>query len=429
MRISSDGKGGPVWLTSKEMQMTWAMYTPYFPAEEYVKPPSNCGITQINIIQRHGARFPTVKANEAAGITSALKKLQSVSRYTDPKFGFLKNYTYALGTDELVPLGALQSMESGNITALRYPELVSLDDLPFVRSSSSQRVVDSATNWTSGWFHATGERPPISVILLEDRNDTLEDNMCPNAGSSTTQTTAWIDVFTPPTAKRLNSKAPGANLTGQDVYSLMSLCPLDTVAKEKLSPICGLFTVDEFRQFEYVGDLDKYYSTGYGQPLGPVQGVGYVNELLARLTGTPVRDNTQTNRTLDSSPITFPLNRTIYVDFSHEHPLAAIYSAIGLFKQPAPLNPTQPDPDRSWLASRMVPFSARMVTEKLVCGDEKGKGKGKKKEYVRILVNDALQPLKFCGAGDDGLCELKAFVESQAYARTDGAGDFEKCYD
>ena len=50
--------------------------------------------------------------------------------------------------------------------------------------------------------------------------------------------------------------------------------------------------------------------------------------------------------------------------------------------------------------------------------------------YVRILVNDAVQPLKFCGADDgNGMCELEAFVKSQAYARNNGDGDFEKCFD
>lgn len=153
--------------------------------------------------------------------------------------------------------------------------------------------------------------------------------------------------------------------------------------------------------------------------LGPVQGVGYVNELLARLTGTPVRDNTQTNRSLDSSPITFPLNHTIYADFSHDNELIAIYAAIGLFKQSEPLDPMKPNPERTWVASHLVPFSGRMVTERLSCAD-----RGRK--YVRILVNDALQPLEFCGSGD-GLCLLDVFVKSQGYARSDGAGDFGKC--
>ena len=149
-----------------------------------------------------------------------------------------------------------------------------------------------------------------------------------------------------------------------------------------------------------------------------MQGVGYINELLARLTGTPVRDNTQTNRTLTASPVTFPLNRTMYADFSHDNQMIAIYAALGLFPQAAPPDPSSPSPRRDWLASRMVPFSAQMVTEKLVCGSG---------EYVRIFVNDARQPLKFCGATEDGLCELGAFVESQAYARNDGSGDFEQC--
>ena len=51
----------------------------------------------------------------------------------------------------------------------------------------------------------------------------------------------------------------------------------------------------------------------------------------------------------------------------------------------------------------------------------------KVEEYVRIFVNDAKQPLEFCGAGEDGMCKLDDFVNSQEYARNDGFGDFEGC--
>ena len=183
--------------------------------------------------------------------------------------------------------------------------------------------------------------------------------MCPNAGSSDAQTNLWSSIYGSPIAGRLNAHALGANLTGQDISNLISLCAFETVATSTLSPFCGIFTHVEFTQFEYWADLDKYYGTRYvffsvlsllttiytcvnryGQALGPVQGVGYVNELLARLTGLPVQDNTQTNRTLDSSPTTFPLNRTFYADFSHDNEMIAIYAALGLFKQSFPLNPT-----------------------------------------------------------------------------------------
>lgn len=170
----------------------------------------------------------------------------------------------------------------------------------------------------------------------------------------------------------------------------------------------------------------------YGQKLGRVQGVGYVNELHARLTGQPVEDSTQTNRTLDSSPDTFPLDRTFYADFSHDNEMIAIYAALGLFRQHQlaneTLDPTFPDSARTWIASRMVPFGARMVVEKLECAARPSLPAG---SFVRIFVNDALQPLEFCAGGEEagvGMCSLENFVESQAYARNDGDGDFEKCF-
>lgn len=150
-----------------------------------------------------------------------------------------------------------------------------------------------------------------------------------------------------------------------------------------------------------------------------MQGVGYINELIARLTAQNVSDHTQTNSTLDASPDTFPLNRTLYADFSHDNQMVAIFSAMGLFNQSAPLDPTNPDPARTFLVNKIVPFSARMVVERLDCGGA---------QSVRLLVNDAVQPLAFCGADASGVCTLDAFVESQAYARNDGEGDFEKCF-
>ena len=43
----------------------------------------------------------------------------------------------------------------------------------------------------------------------------------------------------------------------------MAMCPFDSVAKETLSPFCTMFTEEDFRAFEYYGDLEKYYKTGY----------------------------------------------------------------------------------------------------------------------------------------------------------------------
>ncbi|KAM6496477.1 Histidine phosphatase superfamily [Amanita muscaria] len=410
---------------STELQRKWGPYTPWYAAEAYQPPPDHCTVTQANILQRHDARYPTSGA--ARRIVDALDKLLSAREYTHPSLRFLKEYKYDLGKDVLVEYGAARAKYSGRQAFMRYQHLVGQDDIPFVRASGKERVIDSATNWTLGFAEASKHKyiPKLNVILDENLNDTLDNSQCPNAGDSDPQTEIWINHFGSPITDRLNSYAPGSNLTPSDIFSLMLICPFESVAHVSLSPFCpteadsdhSIFTLSEFSSLSYTFDLDKFYNTGYGQPLGRVQGVGYVNELLARLQNKPVRDHTQTNTTLDSNRKTFPLDRSVYIDFTHDNEMVAVYGAVGLFKQEKVLDPHKMENRRTWMADRLVPFGSRMVTEKMECG---------RKEYVRILVNDALQPLEFCGG--EGLCELKRFVKSQKYARHDGEGDWEQCF-
>lgn len=145
-----------------------------------------------------------------------------------------------------------------------------------------------------------------------------------------------------------------------------------------------------------------------------------------------MNDSTQTNRTLDASSETFPLNRTLYADFSHDNLMVAIYSALGLFQDPQPLSASEENRGRKWKNRRMVPFSGRLITERVECGVPYGNRQAREmggQTFVRMFVDDALMDLGFCGAGADGMCTLDAFVGSQSYARNQGEGDFEKCFE
>lgn len=132
---------------------------------------------------------------------------------------------------------------------------------------------------------------------------------------------------------------------------------------------------------------------------------------------------------LNAALATFPLGRTVYADFAHASVMLAIYGALGLFPQARDLDPDWADPRRTFDLAEMVPYAARLVTEKMECHGAPGSvGEGGERgEYVRIMVNDAIQPLD-CG-GLDGICELKKFVESMWYARTDGDGDWDRCWE
>ncbi len=100
-----------------------------------------------------------------------MAKLKAADNYTDPLLAFVTNYTYSLGQDDLVELGATQyvpcvpplhsgsitvpltrSSEAGQETFTRYSSLLSAENIPFVRASSSDRVVATANNWTAGEY-------------------------------------------------------------------------------------------------------------------------------------------------------------------------------------------------------------------------------------------------------------------------------------
>jgi hypothetical protein len=204
----------------------------------------------------------------------------------------------------------------------------------------------------------------------------------------------------------------------------MDLCPYETVHSPvgKLSPFCGLFTEKEWHEYDYYQSLGKYYGYGWGEALGATQGVGFANELIARLTSAPVDDHTSTNHTLDNSGNTFPLGAILYADFSHDNDMTSIFSALGLYNETQPLlKQTMQNAEemKGYSASWTVPFGARAYFEKMSCA-------GEEEEHVRVVVNDRVLPLHTCGGDGLGRCKLSAFVDSLSFARA--GGNWDKCF-
>lgn len=62
-----------------------------------------------------------------------------------------------------------------------------------------------------------------------------------------------------------------------------------------------------------------------------VEGIGYIQELVARLTHTPIAvHNSSTNATLNDNPTTFPLDQSLYVDATHE--VVVLYGTWAIIK-------------------------------------------------------------------------------------------------
>lgn len=397
--------------------------------------PETCTVTFAQSLSRHGARDPT--ASKTQTYSDLIKSLKSKVGTFTGKYAFLNDYEYTLGADQLTTLGQQEMVNQGVKFYLRYKELAK-HTTAFVRSAGQQRVVDSAYNWTLGYQQAVQEVEKsgknVSSLAIEvipegaKYNNTLSIDNCPAFSSALGDAAQnkWIAIFVPNITARINADLPKANLNNTNTIYLMDLCAFNTVASPtgKISDFCYLFTDTEWKDYDYYQSLGKYYGYGPGSKLGPTQGVGYVNELIARMTNSPVKDQTTTNHTLDSNPSTFPIgkNHTLFADFSHDNDMMNIFSAFGLFNTTTPLSNTTftpPEKTDGFSASWVVPFAGRAYFEKLQCD-------GQTEEMVRVLINDRVVPLETCGGNQRGLCTLSKFVESLSFARA--GGFWEKCF-
>lgn len=427
---------------SPEISHYWGQYSPYYsvPSEIDAGIPSGCDVTFVQMLSRHGARDPT--SSKTTKYNDTVKAIQSSVTSYGSGYEFIGDYEYTLGADQLTTFGQLELFNGGLKFYARYEELAQANT-PFFRSSGEDRVVESARNWTQGFHQALvaagrvgSESFPYDILTIsedEGVNNTLSHSLCTNFEDGQYDEYKdnaqgnWTAVFLPNITQRLNDNLPGANITADQTIYLMDLCPFNTVADDagRLSEWCSLFTADEWQSYGYYESLDKWYGYGPGNPLGPTQGVGFVNELIARLTNTSVVDHTSTNSTLDApGAATFPLGLPLYADFSHDNDMTAIFAAMGLYNATTPLTVDvreTTDQTAGYSAAWTAPFASRMYVEKMTCsgsGDE---------ELVRILVNDRVIPLQNCGADDLGRCTLDAFVESLSFARSGGLWD--QCFD
>ena len=403
--------------------------------------PKDCTLTFAQVLSRHGARAPT--SSRAAYYSNLIDRIHANAIYYSPSLSFLATYNYTLGADDLTPIGEQQMVNSGLKFYRRYRSLAR-KEAPFVRTAGQDRVVRSAENFTQGFHSAlladkksTSAPPalPYPMVIIPETppskvNNTLHHGLCTAFESGTYSSGAaaqatYRSTFLPALTSRLNTALPGTNLSDADTIAIMDLCPFETVAGPgdgSLAPFCNLFSPEEWRKYDYFQSLGKWYDFGPGCALGPTQGVGWVNELLARLTGRPVEDNTTTNSTLDADGSTFPLGRGLYADFSHDNDMVGVLGALGVYDgvEGGLGNGTRQEPGEveGFSVSWAVPFAARVYVEKMRCGGQE--------ERVRVLVNDRVVRLRGCGVDERGMCEVGRFVESMVFAR--GGGRWDMCF-
>lgn len=304
--------------------------SPYHPSDgwgvdEYPLPP-DANITWVSVLHRHGARYAT----PFYGVAGFAKKHASLVDKVDfaGDLDFLNEWSYTLGAELLVPLGRQELFDSGVSHFYRYAHLLPEDGTKlFARTTSQTRMLESAQYFLAGFFGLTWEQNATLRAMPEDyrhiTNNTLAGWVnCPrfwtlgSPGRDAMRT--WADIYLANATTHFREQSPGFNWTIGDSYNVQMLCAFETISLG-YSKACDLFDYDEWLGFEYAADIRFSGNFGFQSAVGRSLGIGYVQELLARLRGHLITSPAgQVNVTLDSSEKTFPLDQKLYFDFTHD---------------------------------------------------------------------------------------------------------------
>ncbi|KZL73390.1 3-phytase A precursor (histidine acid phosphatase) [Colletotrichum tofieldiae] len=422
--------------------------SPGFGVDEYALP-AGAEIVQVQMLSRHGSRYPTSGSNVASfgeRIAKAGTELKAKGALK-----FLNDWKYQLGHEILVPKGRQELFDSGILHSYMYSSLYNTNSKLIVRTTVSRtptyvlhlravlrltrlqtqdRMLKSAEYWLAGFFGLEWtNNATIEVIIEQDRaNNSLAGYLnCPNArkqngGDDAAQ--VWISNYLANATARLRGMADGYDWNINDTYAAQTMCPYETVAYG-FSLFCDLFTYEEWVGFSYSVDLAFAGNNAFQNPAGRAMGIGYQQEVIARLQNhTLGYSGSQINVTLDNNTVTFPLNQSLYFDFSHDTNIASILTAFGLKQFSQLLQPTEYPGPHNFTVSHITPFGARLdieiiKTPKPFKADRSGYDEdGGETKYVHFILNQRTVPLGWsfpeCDAErKDGWCEFETFLKVQ----------------
>ncbi|KAJ6473997.1 phosphoglycerate mutase-like protein [Mycena vitilis] len=412
--------------------------------------PSGCTLDQVHLVHRHGARYPTTGAPPSAFATLLHGTAETTGVNVTGPLAFLSTWEYKLGAEILTPFGRSQLFNLGVGFRVKYGELLKgFTDLPVFRTTSQGRMVDSALHFAAGFFGVQSYQQDYHQLIIVESdgfNSTLSPyETCTNANNAIaefgiTQALKWANVYLTAAQTRLQPFIEGVELTPSVLVAMQQVCAYETVALG-YSVFCDLFTEEEWVGYSYLNDLEFWYSFGPGNPAVAAQGIGYVSELVSRLTSTRITQfDTSVNKTLVESPVTFPFGQPIYVDATHDTIISAIATAMNFTSLAAngPLPTDHIPANHSYVVNNIAPFAANLVGQVLSCPSLPASPASLSlntttSTHIRWLLNDAPVPLtgiSGCTANADGLCALSGFISGMQtrIAEVDWAFDCEANY-
>lgn len=426
--------------SSEDVQHLWGALSPYFVSDgfgvEEKALPSQCQVKQAHILSRHGARYPTAGST----LLSFADKLKSSNFTATGALAFMNDWKYDLGEAILVPVGKQQLYDSGVLAAMQYGSLYNhteTENKLVFRTTSQRRMTESALAFLEGFFGGQDWKDHANLEVIIEAggfNNTLAPYMtCPNSNKQmfgSHNRRYWENIYLANKTTTFAKLITDMEWTVKDTAAAQLLCPYETVANG-YSQFCELFNYQEWKDFNYAESIWFEQNCAFGAPTGRAQGIGWVNQLIRRIEKTPFDYSTisSENSTFDDNDVYFPLNQSLYVDFSHDSVISSVITALD-FKQFSKHMPRDGpvEGETYYSTSKLHPFAARLAVEIVECDDNE-----ETEEYIHFTLNQRTVPLdsKKYGEGyteGDGWAKLDSWLAGMS-DRNELAAWNHACYD
>ena len=148
-------------------------------------------------------------------------------------------------------------------------------------------MTQSAEYFLAGFFGLTWAQNATLMRIIEKNqyNNTLAGYyQCNNSNTArsrqgTAAAQRWAGIYLEDAVERFNELTPGFKWNATFVSYAQELCAYETVGFG-YSSFCGLFTLDEWKGFEYLIDIMFSGNNAFQSPTGRAVGIGYVQEIL-----------------------------------------------------------------------------------------------------------------------------------------------------
>ena len=205
------------------------------------------------------------------------------------------------------------------------------------------------------------------------------------------------------TLTRINDKlglVGDQSLSNREILTMLSICQFEQMCHPNIdAPFCGAISPFDNLRFEYLEDIDSYYSTGHGlRPLelGKNMNCQLVKDMLHFLTSND------------------PNEETVKVFSTHRTPYELFILTLGLFGEDEPLTADNfvQQANRVFMTSNQ-PMGTNIAVVRYDCvtgGNE-----------VLFLMNE--RPLVLPGCHSNGLCKISHIVQQYNRFLTENCDD------